>query len=199
MPAITLRRSSAEKRSPMRSTTMLAALERLRNFGPLRQGEGLRQENAAKRRDVFSLHLAADAARGDELDDQAALSGMEAGVHSIGASQSAPKVGTTATDCQGFTPQPHFTSWEVQCSRDAASISRFSGQTRAASTSRGVKSERLDRRPAEQKKLAREAAMPMDEAMLAEVRQANERYAADYERRLAEEIVTMLPNSPDEA
>ena len=41
--------------------------------------------------------------------------------------------------------------------------------------------------------------MPMDEAMLAEVRQANERYAADYERRLAEEIVTMLPNSPDEA
>ena len=41
--------------------------------------------------------------------------------------------------------------------------------------------------------------MPMDEAVLAEVRQANERYAADYERRLAEEIVTMLPDSPDEA
>lgn len=39
----------------------------------------------------------------------------------------------------------------------------------------------------------------MDEAMLAEVRQANAAYLASYERRLAEEIVTMLPNSPDDA
>jgi hypothetical protein len=44
----------------------------------------------------------------------------------------------------------------------------------------------------------REAAMPTDEAELAELRQANARYAADYERRLAAEIVAMLPG-PEEA
>jgi hypothetical protein len=96
-----------------------AALERLPEFGPLRQGEGLRQENAAKRRDVLGLHLAADAARGDELDDQAALSGMEAGVHLIGASQSAPKVGTTAADCQVLA-RLNRTSCLVKCSSAAA-------------------------------------------------------------------------------
>jgi hypothetical protein len=36
--------------------------------------------------------------------------------------------------------------------------------------------------------------MPTDEAELAELRQANEHYAADYERRLAAEIVAMLPD-----
>ena len=41
--------------------------------------------------------------------------------------------------------------------------------------------------------------MPMDEAMLAEVRQANEAYRASYPRRLAAEIVAMLPDSPEEA
>ena len=41
--------------------------------------------------------------------------------------------------------------------------------------------------------------MPMDEAMLAEAREANEPYLASYERRLAAEIVAMLPDSPDEA
>ena len=41
--------------------------------------------------------------------------------------------------------------------------------------------------------------MPMDEAMLAEARQANEPYRASYQRRLAAEIVAMLPESPDEA
>ena len=41
--------------------------------------------------------------------------------------------------------------------------------------------------------------MPVDEAMLAEVRQANAAYLAGYERRLAAEIVEMLPDSPDEA
>ena len=38
--------------------------------------------------------------------------------------------------------------------------------------------------------------MPMDEAMLAEVRQANAAYLAGYERRLAAEIVAMLPEAP---
>jgi hypothetical protein len=41
--------------------------------------------------------------------------------------------------------------------------------------------------------------MPMDEAALAELRQANAHYAADYERRLAAEIVAMLPEARDEA
>jgi hypothetical protein len=36
--------------------------------------------------------------------------------------------------------------------------------------------------------------MSTDEAELAEQRQANARYAADYERRLAAEIVAMLPD-----
>ena len=36
--------------------------------------------------------------------------------------------------------------------------------------------------------------MPTDEATLARERQANARYAADYERRLAAEIVAMLPD-----
>ena len=36
--------------------------------------------------------------------------------------------------------------------------------------------------------------MPMDEAELAEARQANERYHDGYERRLAAEIVAMLPD-----
>jgi hypothetical protein len=44
-----------------------------------------------------------------------------------------------------------------------------------------------------------EAAMPRDEAALAELRQANTRYHDDYERRLALTIVTMLPNDRDEA
>ena len=39
----------------------------------------------------------------------------------------------------------------------------------------------------------------MDEAMVAEVRQANAAYLAGYERRLANEIVAMLPEAPDEA
>lgn len=41
--------------------------------------------------------------------------------------------------------------------------------------------------------------MPVDEAMLAEVRQANEPYLASYEQRLAAQIVAMLPEAPDEA
>lgn len=41
--------------------------------------------------------------------------------------------------------------------------------------------------------------MPVDEAMVAEVRQANEPYLASYEQRLAEEIVAMLPEAPDDA
>ena len=41
--------------------------------------------------------------------------------------------------------------------------------------------------------------MPPDEAMLAEMRRANAAYLAGYERRLAEEIVAMLPEAPDEA
>jgi hypothetical protein len=40
-----------------------------------------------------------------------------------------------------------------------------------------------------------EAAMPMDEAALAELRQANARYAADYERWFAVEIVAMIRNT----
>jgi hypothetical protein len=44
-----------------------------------------------------------------------------------------------------------------------------------------------------------EAAMPVDEAMIAEVRQANAAYLAGYEHRLAAEIVAMLPEAPDEA
>jgi hypothetical protein len=44
------------------------------------------------------------------------------------------------------------------------------------------------------------AAMPMmDEAELAELRQANAHYAADYERRLATEIVALLPDDREEA
>ena len=35
--------------------------------------------------------------------------------------------------------------------------------------------------------------MPTDEAALAQLRQANAHYAAEYERRLAAEIVAMLP------
>jgi hypothetical protein len=41
--------------------------------------------------------------------------------------------------------------------------------------------------------------MPTDEAELASVRQANALCAADYERRLAAEIVAMLPEARDEA
>ena len=41
--------------------------------------------------------------------------------------------------------------------------------------------------------------MPTDEVALAALRQANARYAADDERRLAEEIVAMLPEDRDEA
>ena len=41
--------------------------------------------------------------------------------------------------------------------------------------------------------------MPTDEAALAELRQANAHYADDYERRLAAEIVAMLPEARDEA
>jgi hypothetical protein len=44
-----------------------------------------------------------------------------------------------------------------------------------------------------------EAAIPTDEAALAELRQANAHHAADYERRLAAEIVAMLPEARDEA
>jgi hypothetical protein len=44
-----------------------------------------------------------------------------------------------------------------------------------------------------------EAAMPTDEAALAEARQANERYRDDYERRLAAEIVALLPEDRDDA
>ena len=36
--------------------------------------------------------------------------------------------------------------------------------------------------------------MPMDEAMLAEARQANAAHLAGYEQRLAAEIVAMLPD-----
>jgi hypothetical protein len=38
-----------------------------------------------------------------------------------------------------------------------------------------------------------------NEAELSTVRQANERHVADYERRLAAEIVAMLPDDRDEA
>jgi hypothetical protein len=41
--------------------------------------------------------------------------------------------------------------------------------------------------------------MPIDEAALAELRQANRHFAADYERRLAKEIAAMLPEDRDEA
>ena len=42
--------------------------------------------------------------------------------------------------------------------------------------------------------------MPMlDQAELAGVRQANERYAASYERRLAADIVAMLPGDREQA
>jgi hypothetical protein len=41
--------------------------------------------------------------------------------------------------------------------------------------------------------------MPTDEAALAQLRQANAHYAAEYERRLAAEIVAMLPADRDEA
>ena len=41
--------------------------------------------------------------------------------------------------------------------------------------------------------------MPTDEAEFAELRQANERHAADYERQLAAEIVAMLPEAREEA
>jgi hypothetical protein len=41
--------------------------------------------------------------------------------------------------------------------------------------------------------------MPTDEAALAELRQANAHYAADYERRLAAEIAAALPDDRDEA
>ena len=41
--------------------------------------------------------------------------------------------------------------------------------------------------------------MPTDEAALASVCQANERYAADYKRRLAAEIVAMLVNTRSDA
>jgi hypothetical protein len=41
--------------------------------------------------------------------------------------------------------------------------------------------------------------MPTDEAALAELRQANAHFAADYERRLAAEIVAMLPEAREEA
>ena len=41
--------------------------------------------------------------------------------------------------------------------------------------------------------------MSMDDAMLAEARQANEPYRASYPSRLAAEIVAMLPELPDEA
>jgi hypothetical protein len=47
--------------------------------------------------------------------------------------------------------------------------------------------------------VAEAAAMPRDEVALAELRQANAHYAADYERRLAAEIVAMLPEARDEA
>ena len=40
---------------------------------------------------------------------------------------------------------------------------------------------------------------PMDEAMIAAARQANEPYLASYPRRLAEEIVAMLPEARDDA
>jgi hypothetical protein len=43
------------------------------------------------------------------------------------------------------------------------------------------------------------AAMPIDEAALAELRQANAHHAAEYERRLAAEIVAMLPETRDDA
>jgi hypothetical protein len=41
--------------------------------------------------------------------------------------------------------------------------------------------------------------MPTDEAELAELRQANAHHAAEYERRLAAEIVTMLPDDREQA
>jgi hypothetical protein len=109
----------------------------------------------------------------------------------IRVSMASSYVSTTAVDCQGIRQaQPHFMSCEVQFSRGVASIRPVF----AAGTSCGVKSERLDRRRGAEKKLAREAAMPMGEAMLAEVRQANAAYLAGYERRLAAEIVAMLPD-----
>ena len=47
--------------------------------------------------------------------------------------------------------------------------------------------------------MASTRADPMDEAMLAEARQANAAFLASYERRLAAEIVEMLPAAPDDA
>ena len=44
-----------------------------------------------------------------------------------------------------------------------------------------------------------EEAAVLDQAELASVRQANRAYAADYERKLAQEIVLMLPEARDEA
>jgi hypothetical protein len=41
--------------------------------------------------------------------------------------------------------------------------------------------------------------MPTDEALIARVRLANAHHAADYERRLAAEIVAMLPPAREEA
>ena len=41
--------------------------------------------------------------------------------------------------------------------------------------------------------------MPTDEAVLAELRQANARHAAGYQQRLAAEIVAMLPADREEA
>lgn len=41
--------------------------------------------------------------------------------------------------------------------------------------------------------------MPVDQAALAELRRANARFAAHYERHLAAEIVAMLPEARDEA
>jgi hypothetical protein len=41
--------------------------------------------------------------------------------------------------------------------------------------------------------------MPIDETELASVREANQPYHAGYERRLAAEIVAMLPQARDEA
>jgi hypothetical protein len=41
--------------------------------------------------------------------------------------------------------------------------------------------------------------MPRDEVALAELRQANHPYVASYERRLAAEIVAMLPEARNEA
>ena len=41
--------------------------------------------------------------------------------------------------------------------------------------------------------------MPPDEALIAELRQTNELYAASYSQNLAEMIAAMLPNDRDEA